>query len=127
MEIKPIRTEDDYRAALQEVSALVDMDPAPGTPEGDRLDVMATLVEAYEVKHYPIAPPDPIAAIRFRMDQQGLTVHDLVPLIGPLNRVYEVMARKRPLTLHMIRRVSKSMHIPADVLIINTEEEALAA
>lgn len=127
MEIKPIRTENDYRAALQEVSALVDIDPAPGTPEGDRLDVMATLVEAYEVKHYPIAPPDPIEAIRFRMDQQGLTVHDLVPLIGPLNRVYEVMARKRPLTLHMIRRVSKSMRIPADVLIINTEEEALAA
>ena len=117
MEIKAIRTEVDYRAALQEVSALIDLDPAVDSPDGERLEVMGTLVQAYEAKHYPIDPPDPIEAIKFRMDQAGMTVKDLVPYIGSLNRVYEVLNYKRPLSLNMIRRLSEGMRIPAEVLI----------
>jgi HTH-type transcriptional regulator/antitoxin HigA len=117
MEIKAIRTEVDYRAALQEVSALIDLDPAVDSPDGERLEVMGALVQAYEAKHYPIDPPDPIEAIKFRMDQAGMTVKDLVPYIGSLNRVYEVLSYKRPLSLNMIRRLSEGMHIPAEVLI----------
>ncbi len=117
MEIKAIRTEANYRAALQEVSALVDLDPAVDSPDGERLEVMGALVQAYEAKHYPIDPPDPIEAIKFRMDQAGMTVKDLVPYIGSLNRVYEVLSYKRPLSLNMIRRLSEGMHIPAEVLI----------
>ena len=117
MEIKAIRTEADYRAALQEVSALIDLDPAVDSPDGERLEVMGALVQAYEAKHYPMDPPDPIEAIKFRMDQAGMTVKDLVPYIGSLNRVYEVLSYKRPLSLNMIRRLSEGMHIPAEVLI----------
>ena len=117
MEINPIRNAADYKATLREVSRLIDLDPTPDTIDGDRLDILATLVQAYEAKHHPIAPPDPIEAIRFRMDQEGLTVKDLEPMIGPSNRVYEVLNRKRPLTLHMIRRLHKQLHIPAEVLI----------
>ena len=117
MEITPIRTETDYRAALRVVSELVDQDPSPDTPEGERLDVLSTLIEAYERKHHPIDLPDPVEAIKFRMDQAGLTVKDLVPYIGSLNRVYEVLSYKRPLSLNMIRRLSEGMHIPAEVLI----------
>jgi HTH-type transcriptional regulator/antitoxin HigA len=117
MEIKAIRTEADYRAALQEVSALIDLDPAVDSPDGERLEVMGALVQAYEAKHYPIDPPDPIEAIKFRMDQAGMTVKDLVPYIGSLNRVYEVLSYKRPLSLNMIRRLSEGMRIPAEVLI----------
>lgn len=117
MEIKPIRTKADYRAALHEVSALVDFDPAPATPEGDRLDVLSILVEAYERRHYPMASPDPVEAIKFRMEQSGLTVKDLEPMIGRSNRVYEVLSRKRPLTLGMIRKLHKGLDIPAQVLI----------
>ncbi|HSV60365.1 MAG TPA: transcriptional regulator [Variovorax sp.] len=117
MEINPIRTVKDYKAALKQISALMPSDPALGTPEGDRLDVLATLVQAYEARHYPIDLPDPIEAIKFRMEQDGLGVSDMVPYIGPTNRVYEVLNRKRPLTLHMIRRLAKGLHIPADVLI----------
>ena len=117
MEIKAIRTEADYIAALREVSALIDLDPASDSPEGERLEVLGTLVQAYEAKHYPIDPPDPIEAIKFRMDQSGLGVKDLVPYIGPPNRVYEVLSYKRPLSLNMIRRLSEGLHIPAEVLI----------
>ncbi len=117
MEIKAIRTEADYLAALREVSALIDLDPASDSPEGERLEVLGTLVQAYEAKHYPIDPPDPIEAIKFRMDQSGLSVKDLVPYIGPPNRVYEVLSYKRPLSLNMIRRLSEGLHIPAEVLI----------
>ena len=117
MEIKAIRTEADYRAALQEVSALIDLDPAVDSPDGERLEVMGTLVQAYEAKHYPIDPPDTIEAIKFRMDQAGMTVKDLVPYIGSVNRVYEVLNYKRPLSLNMIRRLSEGMRIPAEVLI----------
>jgi len=125
MEIKAIRTESDYLAALREVSALIDLDPVMESPEGERLDVLGTLVQAYEAKHYPIDPPDPIEAIKFRMDQSGLTVKDLVPYIGPLNRVYEVLSYKRTLSLNMIRRLSEGLHIPAEVLI--RESEPIAA
>ena len=124
MEIKPIRTEQDYLAALREVSALIDLDPSLDTPEGERLDVMGTLVQAYEAKHYPIDPPDPIDAIKFRMEQSNMTVKDLVPYIGPLNRVYEVLNYKRSLSLNMIRRLSDGLHIPAEVLIRETERDA---
>ena len=117
MEIKPIRTESDYLAALRTVSALIDLDPAADTPEGELLDVLGTLVQAYEAKHYPIDPPDPIEAIKFRMDQSGMTVKDLVPYIGSLNRVYEVLSYKRSLSLNMIRRLCDGLHIPAEVLI----------
>ena len=117
MEIKAIRTEADYIAALREVSALINLDPASDSPEGERLEVLGTLVQAYEAKHYPIDPPDPIEAIKFRMDQSGLSVKDLVPYIGPPNRVYEVLSYKRPLSLNMIRRLSEGLHIPAEVLI----------
>lgn len=125
MEIKAIRTEADYLAALQEVSALIDVDPAPDTPQGERLDVLGTLVQAYEAKHYPVDPPDPIEAIKFRMEQSGLSVKDLVPYIGPLNRVYEVLSYKRSLSLSMIRRLSAGLHVPAEVLI--RESELVAA
>jgi HTH-type transcriptional regulator/antitoxin HigA len=124
MDIKPIRTSADYRAALREVSALVDRDPAPGTPDGDRLDVLATLVEAYERKHYRIEAPEPVEAIKFHMEQTGMTVADLKPYIGPPNRVYEVLNGKRPLTMHIIRRLL-TLGIPAASL-VGKAEPALA-
>ena len=120
MDIRPIRTKADYKAALKEISALMATDPDLGTPEGDRLDIVTTLVQAYEAKHVPIAAPDPVEAIKFRMEQSGLSVKDLEPIIGRSNRVYEVLNRKRPLTLPMIRRLHKSLGIPADVLIAET-------
>ena len=95
MEIRPLRTEDDYRAVLAEVSDLVDLDPEIDTPEGVRLDVLATLVEAYECKHYPIGPPNPIEAIKFRLEQQGLTPKDLPSMMGGLKRFHDVPAGKR--------------------------------
>lgn len=117
MEIRAIRTENDYIYALHEVSALIDLDPPLDSPAGERLDVLGTLVQAYEAKHFPIPSPDPIEAIKFRMDQAGMTVRDLVPYIGPLNRVYEVLSYKRSLSLNMIRRLSDGLNIPAEVLI----------
>ena len=117
MEIRPIRTEEDYKAALREVSAYFDNEPAPGTPDGDRFEILLTLVEAYEAKHYPIDLPDPVEAIKFRMDQAGLTPKDLVPVIGRLNRVYEILNRKRPLTLNMIWKLHEKLGIPAECLI----------
>lgn len=123
MDIRPIRSDADYKATLREVSALVDSDPDPGTPEGDRLDVLATLVEAYEARYLPIASPDPVEAIKFRMEQGGLSIKDLEPLIGKSNRVYEVLNRKRPLTLAMIRRLHQGLGIPAEVLIAEAAAE----
>lgn len=115
MSIKPIRTADDHLAALREIELL--MMAERGTPEGDCLDVLATLVEAYEAKHFPIDSADPVDAIKFSMDQKGLTPNDLVPMIGPLNRVYEVLDGTRPLTLPMIRRLHQELGIPAEALI----------
>ena len=115
MEIRPIKTEADYEATLKEIEGLMSADA--GSPEGDRLDVLVTLVEAYEREHYPIGFPDPLAAIKFRMEQQGLSVEDLVPVIGRKNRVYEVLARKRPLTLRMIEGLHETFSIPAESLL----------
>lgn len=117
MEIRPIKSEDDYKAALREVSAFFDNQPVPGSAESDRFEVLLTLVEAYEAKHYPIDLPDPIEAIKFRMEQAGLTPKDLVPSIGRLNRVYEILNRKRPLTLNMIWKLHQKLGIPAECLI----------
>ena len=117
MNIHPIRTKADYKRALREVSAYFDDEPEPGSEDGDRFETLATLVEAYESKHFPIEAPDPIEAIRFRMEQGGLTVKDLVPSIGQPNRVYEVLNRKRGLTLEMIRNLHRNLGIPAESLI----------
>jgi len=113
--IHPIRTEADYEAALARVDAL--MNAEPGTPDGDHLDVLVTLIEAYEARHWPIPAPDPIEAIRVRMEQRGLHPRDLEPMIGSRGRVSEVLSRKRQLTLPMIRRLAKELDLPADVLI----------
>ena len=118
MEIKPVRTKADYRAMLKEVATL--MSARAGSREGERLDVLVTLVEAYERKHFPMELPDPIEAIRFSMEQKGLVAKDLVPMIGQINRVYEVLNGKRPLTLQMIRRLHRELGIPAESLIRET-------
>lgn len=115
MEIKPIKTKADHRAALKEVEGL--MSAGKGTPDGERLDVLVTLIEAYERKHFPMALPDPIEAIRFCMEQKGLVAKDLVPMIGQINRVYEILNGKRALTLQMIRRLHRELGIPAESLI----------
>ena len=115
MDIRPIKTEADYEAALQTIDQL--MDAELGTPEGDQLDVLVTLVEAYEAKYYPIADPDPIAAIVHRMEALGLTPKELEPMLGDRGRVTEILERKRPLTLSMIRKLAQGLRIPADVLI----------
>lgn len=115
MDIKPVRTKTDYRAALKEVESL--MTAKAGTPEGDRLDVLVTLVEAYERVHFPMDLPDAVEAIKFRMEQSGLTVEDLEPVIGRKNRVYEVLSRKRPLSLRMIEGLHSRFGIPAESLL----------
>lgn len=117
MDIQPIHTEADYQAALKIVSTLVDLDPELGTPEADRLEIVGMLVVAYEAKHHPIAPPDPIEAIKFRMEQQGLKPKDLEPMIGQRNRVYEVLNGKRKLTMAMAWRLHTGLGIPAESLI----------
>lgn len=115
MDIKPIRTKTDYRAALREIQAL--MMARPGSSEGRRLDLLVTLVEAYERRHFPMDLPDPVEAIKFVMDQRGLSPKDLEPMIGRSNRVYEVLNRKRPLTVRMIWRLHRELDIPAECLI----------
>jgi len=124
MQIRPIRTKADYRAALKEVEAL--MGAAPATAAGERLDVLVTLIEAYERRHYPLDLPDPVEAIRFVMEQRGLAVKDLEPMIGRTNRVYEVLSRKRPLTLKMIWRLHQGLGIPAESLIKQPEQKRAA-
>jgi len=122
MDIKPIRTNRDYRRALKEIEGL--MSAKRGTSEGDRLDVLVTLVEAYEAKHYPLDLPDPIEAIKYHMEQRGLAPRDLEPYIGGRNRVYEVLNRKRPLTLQMAWRLHSGLGIPAESLIRAGERAA---
>ena len=124
MEIRPMRTSADYRGALKEIESL--MAARAGTPEGERLDVLVTLVEAYEKKHYRLDLPDPVEAIKFRMEQSGLSPKDLVPMIGQINRVYEVLNRKRPLTLQMIRRLHRKLGIPAESLIMESGQRRAA-
>jgi len=115
MEIRPIKTEKDYEEALAEIEQL--FDATPETPDGDRLEVMMTLVEVYEDEHYNIPDPDPVEAINYYMESRGLTRKDLEPYIGTRARVSEVLNRKRPLTLRMIRRLNSELGISADVLI----------
>lgn len=115
MDIRPIKTEEDYQAALAEIERL--FDALPETPDGDRLEVLMTLVEVYEDEQYSIPDPDPVEAINYYMESRGLTRKDLEPYIGTRARVSEVLNRKRPLTLNMIRRLNSEFGISADVLI----------
>ena len=115
MDIAPIKTERDYRRTLKEIEGL--MTARRSTPDGDRLDVLVTLVEAWEAKHYTLDLPDPVAAIRFHMEQHALAPKDLAPYIGSCSRVYEVLNRKRPLTLRMVWRLHQGLGIPAESLI----------
>lgn len=115
MVIRPVRTKADYRAALKEAERLWDANP--GTPEGDRVDVLTMLILAYEAKYHPIPAPDPIAAVLFMLEQKGQTRRDLEPAIGSRGRVAEMLSRKRPLTLPMVRALSALLDIPAQVLI----------
>ena len=115
MDIKPIKTDADYQAALKEIESL--MMAAIDTPEGEKFDVLTTLVEAYEAKHFPMDLPDPVEAIKFEMDRRGLTVKDLEPLIGKSNRVYEILNYKRSLSLKMIWKLHEGLGIPAESLI----------
>ena len=122
MNIKPIKTRADYKAALKTVDSL--MSARANSPEGDRLDVLVTLIEAYERKLFPMDLPDAVEAIKFRMEQQGLTAKDLEPLIGRSNRVYEVLNRKRGLTLAMIQKLHLGLGIPAESLLRRTSASA---
>jgi HTH-type transcriptional regulator/antitoxin HigA len=117
MDIRLLHNEEDYRAALAEVSALVDIDPEASTPEGDRLELLGVLIGRYEDEHFPLERPDPIEAIKFRMEQEQLSIADMQAYIGGANRVYEVLTGKRALSLAMIRRLHEGLHIPAEVLI----------
>lgn len=115
IQVRPIRTEEDHDAAVARITEL--MGSPSGTPAGDELDVLATLVDAWEAKHHPIDPPDQLMAIQFRMEQQGLTRSDLEPMIGSRARVSEILTGKRKLTIEMIRRVRSGLGISADLLI----------
>ena len=121
-EIKPIRNKHDYEAALAEVERL--WGAKAGTPEGDRLDVLATLIDSYEAEHYPMDPPDPIEAIKFRMEQQELTRKDMEEIIGTRTRIAEVLSRKRGLSIAMIRRLHQRLGISAEVLIRPSRKRA---
>ena len=123
-DLKPIRTEADHERAMAEVERF--WGAKGGTPEGDRLDVLVTLIEAYEKEVYPFDPPDPIEAIQFRMEQLGLTRKDLEPFIGSRARVAEVMNRKRGLSIEMIRRLNEGLDISGDILIRPTREDKAA-
>ena len=122
MDIKPIKTEADYREALGIIERL--MMAEPNTPEGEKLDVLTTLVEDYESKHYRLDFPDPVEAIKFEMEQKGLSVKNLEPMIGKSNRVYEVLNRKRGLTLSMIWKLNQELEIPAESLIKPIQKRA---
>lgn len=115
MTIRPIRNEDDLRAAFRRLEGIYQADE--GTSEADERDVLVTLIEAYENKHYAFGPADPIDAIRFRMEQQGLTPRDLEPYIGPSGRVSEVLNRKRPLSLRMVKQLHEGLQIPYESLL----------
>ena len=119
MKTKLIKTQREYRAALRRAEEL--MDARPGTPQGDELELLAALIEIYEEQHAPIPPPDPVEAIRFRMEQENLRPQDLVPILGSRSRVSEVLNRRRPLTLTMIRQLHCRLGISADVLLGEAE------
>jgi HTH-type transcriptional regulator/antitoxin HigA len=115
MNLKPIHTKKDLTRALARIDELIDA--KHGTPEYDELEILSTLVEVYEEKHCPILPPDPVEAIKFRMDQLGLKQGDISKYFGGKNRASEVLSRKRPLSLRMIRNLHKNFHIPSDILL----------
>jgi len=115
MTIKPIRTDDDLKKVLRRLEKIFQADE--GTPQADERDVLVTLVEAYENKHYDFGPADPVEAIKFRMEQEGLTPRDLEPFIGPSGRVSEVLNRKRPLSLRMVKRLHDGLKIPYESLL----------
>lgn len=115
MKIKPIKTEKDYQEGLKEIKKLWDAEP--DTPTGDRLEIIMALVESYENNHYPIDPPDPVEAIKFRMEQQGLNQNDLAEYLGGKSRVSEILHRKRQLTINMIRKLHKGLGIPLESLL----------
>jgi Predicted transcription regulator containing HTH domain len=115
MTIKPIRNDEELKAAFQRLEAIFQAEAE--TPEADEMEVLVTLIEAYENKHYPITPPDPIAAIKFRMEQQNLNAKDLEAYIGSSGRVSEVLNRKRPLSLRMIKRLHDGLRIPYESLL----------
>jgi HTH-type transcriptional regulator/antitoxin HigA len=115
MDIRPIKTEQDYISSIHRIEEL--WGAKKDTPQGDELDLLVTLVESYEIKHYPIAPPDPIDAIKFRMEQMGITKADMVQYIGSQSRVSEVLSRKRKLTLGMIKSLYKGLKIPTEILL----------
>lgn len=126
MDAKVIKNETAYEAALARLSALMDLDPAPGSPDADELELLAVLIREWEARSVPAARPDPIDAILFRMEQAGLNRKDLVPFIGSLARVSEVLGRKRPLSIAMMRRLHHGLGIPADVLLGSEEAEVAA-
>ncbi len=115
MNIKPVKTEIDYEEALQTVASL--MNAKSGTPEGDKLDVLTTLIEAYEEKHHPVLPPEPVEAIIHQMESQGLSRNDLIPIFGSRARVSEILNKKRTLSINMIRKLQRSLNISAEILI----------
>jgi len=115
MDIRPIKTEQDYDSSIKRIEEL--WGSKKDTPEGDELDLLVTLVESYEMKHYPIPPPDPIDAIKFRMEQMGMNKADMVKYLGSQSRVSEVLNRKRSLTLKMVRSLYKGLKIPAEILL----------
>ena len=115
MEIRPIKTEEDYNTSIRRIEVL--WGAKKDTPQGDELDLLVTLVESYEMKHYPIAPPDPVDAIKFRMEQMDMTKADMVQYIGSQSRVSEILNGKRKLTLGMIKSLYKGLRIPADILL----------
>jgi len=127
MNVKPIRTEQDYKEALALVSSLMDQQPDAETEAGELLDVLLVLVDAYEREHHSIAPPDPIEAIKFRMEQGGLTARDLAPFFGQTNRVYEVLAGKRGLTGEMIRNLHEKLGIPLESLYSGHSKKAASS
>lgn len=119
MNIKPIHTDTDYQAALKDIDSL--LDAQPGTPEGDRLDVLVTLVEAYEAKHIPIPKPDdPVQVLEYYLESRGLSRADLIPFLGSKERVSEVFNKKRGLSLEMIRKLHAGLGIPAELIIGKT-------
>lgn len=123
MDIKPIRSEADYQAALKEIERL--FDSQPGTPQADKMDVLLTLVEAYEVKHFPIPNPgDPVGVLEYYMESRGLNRPDLIPYLGSKERVSEVLNRKRGLSLEMIRRLHSGLGIPPELLIGRQDQKA---
>lgn len=115
MNIKPIRNDEELQAAFRRLEGV--FQAGEGTPEADEMEILVTLIEAYENKHYPIGPADPVDAIKFRMEQQGLTARDLETYIGPSGRVSEVLNRKRPLSLRMVKRLHDGLRIPYESLL----------